>query len=60
VRKKTLEVLVMNEYKVCYYVNASEHYVDSKVFPSLNEAIDFANSLPQGDVLEIKRIENAS
>jgi hypothetical protein len=50
----------MNEYKVCYYVNASEHYVDSKVFPSLNEAIDFANSLPQGDVLEIKRIENAS
>jgi hypothetical protein len=47
----------MNEYKVCYYVNGSEHYVDSKVFPSLSEAIDFANSLPQGDVLEIKRVE---
>lgn len=50
----------MKKYKVCYYVTSQESSVNTKVFDSYEEAVVFANSLPTGDVLEIKRIENAS
>jgi hypothetical protein len=49
-----------NKYKVCYYTNSNESSVTTKVFESYEEAIEFADKVPTGDVLEIKRIENGS
>jgi hypothetical protein len=48
------------KYKVCYYITSQESSVNTKVFNSYDEAVAYANSLPTGDVLEIKRIENES
>jgi len=50
----------MKKYKVCYYISSLESSVTTKYFDNYEDAISFANSLPTGDVLEIKRIENAS
>ena len=47
----------MKKYKVCYYISSLESSVTTKYFDSYQEAIRFADSLPTGDVLEIKRIE---
>ena len=48
------------KYKVCYYTTLQESSVSIKTFDSYEEAVAFANSIPTGDVLEIKRIENES
>lgn len=50
----------MKKYKVCYYTTSQESSVNTKVFDNYEDAITFANSIPTGDVLEIKRIENGS
>jgi hypothetical protein len=46
----------MKKYKVCYYTGSGSG-VKTKQFDNFSEACDFAISLPVGDVLEIKRIE---
>lgn len=43
------------QYKVYYYFY---NIVENKLFDSLKEAVDFAMSLPTGDVFEIKRVED--
>ena len=46
----------MKKYKVCYYIGSGSG-VKTKYFETFSEATTFAVSLPTGDVLEIKRIE---
>lgn len=46
----------MKKYKVCYYVGSGSS-VKTKYFDDFSSATQFAISLPVGDVLEIKRIE---
>lgn len=43
------------QYRVYYYFY---NMVENKLFDSLKEAVDFAMSLPTGDVFEIKRVED--
>lgn len=43
------------QYKVYYYFY---NMVENKLFDSLKEAVDFAMTLPTGDVFEIKRVED--
>lgn len=43
------------QYRVYYYFY---NMVENKLFDSLKEAVDFAMTLPTGDVFEIKRVED--
>jgi hypothetical protein len=47
-------------YKVYFFEKSSEYMVISKSFVTFEQVIEFAKTLPENSVLEIKQYENSN